>query len=294
MSEARARRPHWERLGGELRRLREFTGLTQRGIAAALRISQTSVDRIEKGGPDGKPPAWPKIQAWAATCEAAGPDMPALRALAEAALDEHRLFRNWLPAGLTAIQEDIRLEEADAGTLRNFNPWGIPGLFQTAAYARRVLTLADYHRLGDVDDAVRVRMLRQEILYDDKHQFEFVMTEAGLRWRPGPLPVLAAQLAHLAAMVALPSVTFSVIPSGVLAHAIPRCGFILFENITDGGDPFVAVEIDHQRVTVTEAGDVDIYRAQYGLLRRSAINGDEAVAFVRQVAESIRSPDEAR
>lgn len=48
-------------------------------------------------------------------------------------------------------------------------------------------------------------------------------------------PVQAAQLAHLAEAVTWPAVTFSVIPTGVLAHAIPMCGFVIHEDI-DGGE----------------------------------------------------------
>lgn len=286
MSDAQAR-PQWARLGAELTHLREFAGKTQRDIARALKVSQTSVDRMESGGPEGKPPSWPKVAAWAAECRAADPDMAQLRALAEAALDEHSLFRNMLKPGLAAIQEDIREEEATARVIRNFNPWGVPGLLQTAEYAHRVLLMADYRRAGGVDEAVRARMRRQEILSDPGRHVEFVLTEAGLRWRPGPLPVLTAQLAHLAGMIALPTVTVSVIPLGVLAHAIPRCGFILYDELADGAEPFAAIEIDHKRVIADKAADVDIYRAQYDLLRRSAVSGGEAVALVREVARSL-------
>ena len=54
MNPAQAR-PHWARLGRELRRLREFAGLTQRDMATTLKVSQTTIDRIESGGPHGSP-----------------------------------------------------------------------------------------------------------------------------------------------------------------------------------------------------------------------------------------------
>lgn len=286
MSEAQAR-PQWARLGAELQGLRDFAGKTQRDIAAALKISQTSVDRIENGGPQGKPPSWPKVEAWAAECASANPDMVQLRALTQAALDEHALFRNMLQPGLASIQEDIREEEAAAREQSLFNPWGVPGLLQTAEYAHRVLLLADYRRAGGIDEAVRARLRRQEVLDKPGYHFGFVLTEAGLRWRPGPLPVLTAQLEHLAGMAALPAVSLSVIPLGVLAHAIPRCGFVLYEDLADGGEPFAAIEIDHKRVIADKAADVEIYRAQYDLLQRSAVTGDEAVAFIGEVAQSL-------
>jgi len=288
VNEAQAR-PHWARLGRELKRLREFAGLTQRDMAVALKISQTTVDRIEDGGPRGKPLAWPRVQEWARACSAAHPDLAQLREMTESALDEHTLFRNLMSEGLAAAQDDIRAEEAVARTMRNFNPWGVPGLFQTPEYARRVLMLSDYRRAGGIEAAVEARMRRQEILGDGKHRLDFVMTEAGLLWRPGPVPVLAVQLAHLAEAVTRPDVTFSVIPAGVLAHAIPSCGFVIHEDLDSGEDPWVAVELHHKRVTTGKPEDVEIYRAQYELLRRSAVTGDAARALIAAAAADLRS-----
>lgn len=286
MNEAQAR-PNWVRLGRELKRLREFAGLTQRDMAAALKVSQTTVDRIEKGGPRGRPPSWPKVREWAQACSAVHPDLDDLRDLAEAALDEHSLYRNLMGEGLAAVQEDMRAEEAAARTVRNFTPWGVPGLLQTPEYARRAIVLTDYRRKGGVEAAVEARMRRQDILRDEKRRFEFVMTEAGLHWRPGPVPILAAQLAQLAEMAALPTVTLSVIPSGILAHAVPLCGFVIYEDLDGGEDPWVGVEIYHRRVTTAKAEDVDIYRGQYELLGRSAAQGDEAVRLVRDAERAL-------
>lgn len=286
MSPAQAR-PRWRRLGAELRRLREFAGITQREMAQALKVSQTTVDRIESGGPEGKPPAWPKIRDWAERASAAHPDLEALRDLAEAALDEHALYRNLMSDGTAAAQEEIRGQEANARTLRFFSPWGVPGLLQTAQYARRVLTLSDYQQAGDIEESLEVRQRRQEILLDPEHQVEFVVTEEGLRRRVIPAPALAVQLQHVAAEVSRPSVTFSAVPAGAPAYALPMFGFVIYEDLTDGGDPWVAIETYHDQVRTAKPDEVQIYRAQYNLLKLAAMHGDEAVAFVREVAASL-------
>lgn len=284
MSEAR---PRWARLGNELRRLRELAGLTQRDMADALKVSQATVDRIEKGGPKGKPPSWPAVVAWAQRAAIAAPVEAVLRPLTEDALEEHALYRNLLTAGLAAVQEDVAAVEAAARLVRNFNPWCVPGLLQTADYARHILRIANPLYAGPRDEAVAVRMRRQQILHEQGRVLEFAVTEWALRLRPGPVGVQRAQLAQVASLAALPTVTFSVIPAGVQAHALPRSNFILYENRTDGEEPFAAVEIDHARIPVTKPEDVEVYRAQYELLQRSALHGDEAVAFVREVARSF-------
>jgi transcriptional regulator with XRE-family HTH domain len=287
MSEAQAQRPHRRRLGDELRRLRLFAGQTQRELAASLGTNQTAIDRIEKGGPAGKPPGWPRVQAWARACATANPDMAELRALVEAALDEHTLYRHLMSEGLAAGQEDIRSEEAIARTLRMFNPWGIPGLLQTGQYARRVLALSDYQRKGGIEEAVQARLRRQEILEGQTHHLEFVLTEEGLLRRVVPAAALAVQLDELVAAVSRPAVSLAVIPVGVTAYALPMFGFVIHDDLADGGDPWVAVETYHKRVITAKPDEVEIYRAQYSLLRRSAVSGDEAVEFVREVARSL-------
>ena len=288
MSETQASRPHWVRLGRELRRLREFAGLTQRDLADGLRVSQATVDRTERGGPRGRPPSWPMVRQWAGLCAEAQPDMSALREMTALALDEHTLYRNLMNEGLAAVQEGIRTGEATAQLLRNFNPWGVPGLLQTEGYARHVLALTDFRQAGGTEAAVQARLRRQEVLHDRGHRFEFVVTAEGLQKRLAPAPVLAAQLDHLAEVATLPTVSLSVVPDGAAMFAWAAFGFVIYENHADGQEPWVAVELYHKRVVVSEPEDVEVYRAQYELLQRPAVSGDEAVALLREASESLR------
>jgi len=39
---------------------------------------------------------------------------------------------------------------------------------------------------------------------------------------------------------------------------------------------------------VSEPEDVEVYRAQYELLQRPTVSGDEAVALLREASESLR------
>lgn len=62
-----------------------------------------------------------------------------LLALAEAAVNEVATFRVRLGGGLAAVQDSVRDLEASARVVRNFQPGIIPGLVQTAEYARRIM-----------------------------------------------------------------------------------------------------------------------------------------------------------
>ena len=291
MTDAQARRrPSWSRLGSELRRLRRQAGLNQEAIARALsatkRTSKATIERIELGGAHGgSPPSVQAVMDWAQACAMARPDLTALRALAEAALDEHRPFRDW--GDLASIQEGIRADEAAAATLRNFNPWGIPGLLQIPDYARAVIAMGDPRRAGEAGAAVAVRMRRQAILYEPARQFEFLVTEAALRWRPAGPAVQRAQLAHVAAVVTQPGISFGVLPLDREGRTRPDTGFVLYEDRAEGGTPFAAVELPHERVEASTPADVEFYRARFALLKEEAVHGADALALVRDIASSL-------
>jgi transcriptional regulator with XRE-family HTH domain len=292
MSDAQVRRrPAWGRLGTELRRLRRQAGLNQEAIAAAIGLSKATVERYELGGAHGgSPPSFMTVMTWADACEVAHPDRAALRALAEAALDEHRPYRDW--GSLASLQEGVKADEATARVLRNFDPWGVPGLLQTAEYAEAILAMTDPRRADEVAEAVAVRMARQAILYQPGRRFEFLTTEEGLRRAPASVDVQRAQLAHLAAVVGHPSITFRVIPAGAPMTASLGTGFVLYEDRASGDSdaaaPFVAIELPHERVEVNLATEVEFYRARYETLSAGALEGGQAAALVQAMAGELR------
>ena len=87
-------------------------------------------------------------------------------------------------------------------------------LLQTPDYARYRLgePLEEIGAADDVDDAVAVRMHRQQVLYRPGKRFSFVVTEAVLRYRLCPPEVMAGQLDRLVALSTLTTFRFGVIP----------------------------------------------------------------------------------
>jgi transcriptional regulator with XRE-family HTH domain len=284
VSEGQSREPRTQRarLGAELRRVRTLAGLSGRQIAEATGLSQPTVSRIERGE---SVPSLREVIAWADAAEV-GTDRKALiLGMAEAAVNEVTTLRVRLGNGLAAVQEDVRSLEATARTLRNFQPGIIPGLLQTAGYARRILALAD--DTADTGSAVAARLARQEILHEPGRSFEFLLTEAALRYRPGPREVLTAQLDHLAAVVTLETISFGVIPADAEMHAITRCGFILYEDRIDAQPPFAIVETPHASLYANDPADVEVYRDQLAAFRQSAVYGAEALDIVRHIAHPL-------
>ncbi|MFG1908859.1 DUF5753 domain-containing protein [Kribbella sp. NPDC048928] len=134
----------------------------------------------------------------------------------------------------------------------------------------------------DYAAAMQRRLERQQILYDQSHTFEFLLTEAALRWRPGPRELMVAQLDRIASVATLSNVTIGVVPLDVEAHAVPWHGFTLNEDVDDG-EPFVQVETMHAYLTVERPEDVDVYRRQYAVLRESAAMGQQLTDFLNSL-----------
>jgi transcriptional regulator with XRE-family HTH domain len=292
--EPRARR---SQLGAELRRIRMLAGLSGRELARAAGLSQSAVSRAERGE---SVLSLPEVTAWAGATGASEDRRAVLLALAEAAVNEVATFRVRLGAGLAAVQDSVRDLEASARVVRNFQPGIIPGLLQTAGYARRIMALAAIGHDASIGAAAAARLARQETLHNPARSFEFLITEAALRYRPGSPDVptapagdppaahthetLTAQLDHLAAVATLETISFGVIPADAEMHAITRCGFILYEHRTGGQPPLAVVETPHASLYASDPADVAVYREQLARLRQSAVYGAAALGIVRSIA----------
>jgi transcriptional regulator with XRE-family HTH domain len=269
------------RLGSELRQVRRLAGLSGQEMGRQVGVSQKTVSRIENGE---TVPSLPQVTAWARAAKVPTDRRAILAALAEAAVNEVSVFRERLAGGLAAVQVSVRESEADSRTIRNFQLGIVPGLLQTAEYARRILALADINGSGDHEAAAVIRLERQQILHERGRRFEFLMTEAALRWRPGPAEVLRSQLLQVASIASLENVDIGVIPADVEMHAIPRCSFILHEDRDDDQPAVAFVETPHAALYATEPSDVEIYRGELARFRESAVHGDDAIEFVRALA----------
>lgn len=256
-----------------------LAGLSGREIADAVGVSQATVSRIERGT---SVPSLRELVAWADATSVSEDRRAILLGLGEAAVNEVTPLRDRLDGGLAGIQESVRELEATARTLRNFQPGFVPGLLQTAPYARSILSLAKPG--ADIAAAVQARLSRQLILHEPDRSFEFLMTEGALRYRPGTRALRTAQLDHLAAVVTLETVSFGVIPADAEMHALTRCGFVVYEDRIDDLPPFVIAETPHASVYANDPADIAVYWEQLAAFRESAVYGDEALAIVRRIA----------
>ena len=273
------RRARRAALGAELKRLRELNGVSGRMVARALGISQSAVSRKEAGG---APLSLPEVTAWADAIHASEEDRGRLLWMAEQAVTETIPLESWhAETGAAGIQHEIGMLERASRFIANFQPDFVPGLLQTAEYARRVLAAA-----GNPDPATAAvrRLDRQAILHDLSHRLEFIITEAALRWRTGPPDILVPQLDRIASLATLGNLTVEVIPLDADWRTAPPYPFVLYEDRDDGAPPMAVAELPDQRI---ETANIEPYRRELEKLRRSALSGEDAIAFIRGLAANL-------
>lgn len=285
MTPARAARPH-RGLGLALRGLRLDSGLTGQQLAERTGLSQSTVSRLELGQAT---PSLADIEDWARATGASPEQLGELRTLAEAAAIETISWSKASRRGLPALQQDVRELEATSATILNFQPTIIPGLLQTADYARRLVMSGYPSGRPDIVAAVSARLDRQSILYDDSKRLEFVIAEAALRWRLGPRQVMLAQLDRVANVATLPAVTIGIIPQVAEVDAWHIHGFAILDDRSDGS-PVVRVETLTTGLSISEPEAVERYRQAYRNLSASAVFGDEAGALMRALMADLREP----
>ncbi|GAA1608003.1 helix-turn-helix transcriptional regulator [Nonomuraea maheshkhaliensis] len=274
-----------QRLAGELRRLRDLAGISGRDLAHRIGISQSKVSRIESGS---VVPSLPEVTAWGEAVEAPTPTREFLADLTQAAFTEMHTWREALQRQ-THLQDEIREQEDQAHVVRVYQPTIVPGLLQTAEYARRVFSLFDPpYSEGDLPMVVAARLQRQLALYDESRTFEFLITEAALRLRPGTPRLLLAQLDRVASLSTLENVRIGLIPQDGEALVCPSNGFTLYESDGSAGDSFVEVEVTHMRLTVRDADDIATYHRQWSVLAAMAIYDDAARQFLAKLSADIR------
>ncbi|MFC4858922.1 helix-turn-helix domain-containing protein [Actinophytocola glycyrrhizae] len=275
-----------ERLAAELRRQRDLAGVSGRELAQRIGISQSKVSRIESGV---VVPSLPEVTAWGEELGVPVETQERLTALTEAAYDEVHPWRAALQRRGN-LQDTVQDLESTATRIRTFQPALVPGLLQTAEYARRVIGM--FHRqYSEADPAAEVagRLHRQLALYETKRHFDFLVTETALRWRPGPVALQAAQLDRIASVGTLDNVTIGFIPLDVEATALTTHNFVIYEGDDGAADATVSVETIHADMTVDTEEHVALYRSRWEQLSATALFGDEAQEFLRGVVADLRT-----
>jgi hypothetical protein len=135
-----------------------------------------------------------------------------------AALVRQSKRQGWWQSYDLPFAEDVQFGtylglEGDATSISVFHETLIPGLLQTADYARAVMAGLGNLAPEAAEQYVAVRLRRQALLdQQNPPQLHVVVDEAALRRRVGGSATMRAQLDRLVARCALPNISVQVIP----------------------------------------------------------------------------------
>ena len=275
-------------LGRHLRALRNQARLTTKLAAQALEWSEPKLWRIETGQTTLRSL---DVEAMCRVYGATAEVTQGLMVLAR----ETRTVGWWHPHDDVIpdwLDLYLGLEEA-ASRLQRHDPELVPGLLQTAAYAREVI-MADQPGLGEAEVTRRMqaRLARQALLVrvTAPLSVEVLLGEVALRRPVGGPQVMAEQLNQLADAALLPTVTIRVVPlraglhRGVLTGPFAILRFPVNGDRQESEPPVVYVPGFTGALYLEKAAEIQRYHEVYTGIVAAALDEPASRAMIREAA----------
>ncbi|WP_432042267.1 helix-turn-helix domain-containing protein [Streptomyces cadmiisoli] len=255
--------------GARVRRLRTAAGLTQAQLGDLTHVVSTRITQIERAS-------------------GAKPTLELARALDTALGADDLLVELWPYVYREAFPDWSRrfMDYAErAVAVREYAAHVVPGLLQTEAYARAVLSVG--RTLGSkeqLEERVTARMGRQERLSGpDRPELWVVLDEAVLRRPVGGRAVMREQLERLLDAGAEPHVTVQVLPFDQGEHDVMG-GSLTLLTLPDGSEVAYTEGAHHGRL-IEDQGEVRSFALTYDRLRAAALPPLMSLGMIRSVME---------
>jgi hypothetical protein len=264
-------------LADELRDIRDGCGLSLEVVCDKLRWQQSKLSRMENGH---QCISDVDLGALLALYEVYGEERRRLLRLAERQDDPGHWER--MSPDAQKPRTLLRLE-AKVKTIVNAEPLLVPGLVQTADYARVVMK-SGHVRPENIEPRVEARLARQSHLTKDKPpKVDLILDEHVLRRVVGSHKIMALQLRALLEFAELPNLRLWVVP-------LDRGGSIGFDYsfyLMDfrHGNPVVFLENTGSGLFIEDKEEIDYFRHHAGKLGKAALNLDESARFVATLAK---------
>ena len=259
--------------GAELRRRRLAAGMSQDQLGQAITYSAALVGRIEVGE---RMPS------------------PDLAQRCDDALDTGGLFahlRQSMDSDMHAYPlwfREFVEREREAASIREFSALAIPGLLQTADYARALFRAgrpADSDE--EIESRVTARLERHRIFDRAKPPMFWVVVDEGVLRRPvGGVAVFRAQLAHLAEVAQHPGVMLQIMPFSAGAHAGLLGEFTLL-GLGGGRDIGYTESVESARL-IEQADEVAAFNLAFDMIRAVALSPEASLDFIARVEGDVR------
>ncbi|MEU7135479.1 helix-turn-helix transcriptional regulator [Streptomyces sp. NPDC046261] len=258
----------WEFFGSELKRHREAAGLTQQELGRRVICSGSYIGQFETAMRKPQLDVAQRVDVELKTdglfgrmCEQLINNSPFTSYFAEA----------------------VYLERL-ATSVREYAPTFVPGLLQTAAYARAVfLAGLPFASDDEIDSRVATRLERARLLdHPTRPLLWVVLDETALRRKVGGAAVMHQQLTHIASLVSRRRVVMQVLPFEAGAPALG--GMLTLMAFEDA--PSVAYEEGHGHGgLVDDPALVARAKQSYDLVSAAALSPEESLRLVQSMVK---------
>ncbi|HWU08267.1 MAG TPA: helix-turn-helix transcriptional regulator [Streptomyces sp.] len=271
-----------QRLGSELRKLRERAGLTSTEAASLLGGPQSRISNIEAGRY-----AVSADRVRTMTRNYACTDDAYAEALASMTGTRPRGWWDEYQELLPPAMVDIAELESQAVSLRVAVVIHMPGLLQTTAHARAVMAESvPPMRQHEVEHRVSYRIKRQAVLYEDTPTpYTAVVHEAALRMGIGGPEVARDQLAHLLEVSERDNITLLVVPFGEASFPASGQPISYASGLVPQLDT-VVLDSDHACVFLDAEAQLARYRAVLDRMEARALSPSRSRDLIRRVSRN--------
>jgi transcriptional regulator with XRE-family HTH domain len=271
-------------LGSQLRMLREVKGITREEAGYAIRASGSKISRMELGRVSFKERDVTDL------LRLYGVDEDEAATLVELAIQANspgwwHKYGDVLPDW---FQVYVGLEEA-ASLIRLYEVQFVPGLLQTADYARAVVRLGQPGAATEeIERRISLRMGRQELLTKPGGpRLWAIVDEAALRRPIGGKEVMRAQLVQLLEATEQPQVTLQVMPFRSGGHAAEAGAFTIMRFPEPDLPDVVYLEQLTSALYLDKRDDVEKYTEVMERLSVEAESPERSVHILSGMLEEV-------
>ncbi|WP_371782518.1 helix-turn-helix domain-containing protein [Streptosporangium subroseum] len=254
--------------GIELRKYRLLSGFTQRKLCAAIHLSISQLSMLENGHRAPSRELAHKVDDVLGLGTAL---VDLLDRLNRTADQLPRWFRPWLEF------------EREAESLRMWEPLMVPGLLQTEAYARAILSRSPGIANEQVEEHIAARMDRQGILRRPMPPTLWVILDESVLHRPIANPeVMKGQFQRLLEAAKSPWIFLQVLPYSS-HNVIGLLGGFMVADMPKSAPPVAYIDSQSTEDRVSERiEEVKRLEFRYELIRVDALSRHESLSMIKE------------
>lgn len=274
-SSARARA-----LAAEIREARKAAGWEAQAVAQRLGWSKATMSRVESGS---RAVTETDLAAILGILGVTGEHRDRLLGMAQE-LDQPGWWETSATSGLPNQLAAVLEFEREARHITELNIAVVPGLLQTAEYARAVM-LDGGVPAPDAETRVAIRVGRQDVVTRRRAPagLEALIDEAVLLRPVGANEVMVEQLQRLFEAASLPNVTIRILPLGI--HPGIDGPFVFYEFAK--APSIVHLEHHSSSAFLDEPEDISAYSALRDTVRMAALSTGDSVELLGSYAQKL-------